>query len=195
LLAFPFVATANEPKFPGSLRALDEIVPRASSFVSGDLVAAAWRISSQGNEEIFDMFDHYLSIEDASASQRGMRVIIILRYLFRTDDGFTVNLGRQLPVARGVESLPDYPLLIIDGIPLLLADDFEVAGKPTSVNTMLKHYRNVAVRRKPLAPDLGANADIICQKALTALRDKDVGNTILLVALFNKQTTRRTAIR
>lgn len=97
----------------------------------------------------------------------------VLRVLFDLPDGIAfppVLIGRpSLPPPPETASIPRFPILLVDDVPLLLTRGYDLAGLPQPVDDHVNFFREHGrLRTRPLAPP--ASLDAVAPRAVAIVR-------------------------
>jgi hypothetical protein len=122
-----------------------------------DVIDAVNTLIPLGAEGALDAVESYISERDI-ATEPQEELLLVLRVLFQVPDdpGYQPPLrlgGTSPPPPPALHSLPLFPLVLIDDIPLLIIPGFILAGDSESLSVQLRYYRSSGrVRARPLAP-------------------------------------------
>ena len=125
-------------------------------FNPGALIAAVNALLPLGKDGALAAIERYLASADRSQDpQYGL--LLVVRLLFEVPaSGFHPLLHIGIPKTiepADPKSLPHFPLMLIDDIPLLLVTTFLIRGSAQPVEGYLKYYReNGILRAGPLTP-------------------------------------------
>lgn len=138
-------------------------------FNPGALIAAVNSLLPLGKDGALTAIEWHLSAADRSADpQHGL--LLVLRLLFEVpDSGFHPPLHLGIPKVvepPDPKSLPHFPLLLVDDIPLLLVTTFLIGGSAQPVEACLQYYReNGTLRARALTPPAAAASAQVLQRA------------------------------
>lgn len=143
-------------------------------FNPGALIAAVNTLLPLGKDDALAAVERYLAAADRSADpQYGL--LLVLRVLFEVPaSGFHPPLYIGIPEAAAPpdrKSLPYFPLLLVDDIPLLLVTSFLIGGSAQPVEAQVEYYRdNGILRASPLIPPSAAPRPETLQRAAELYR-------------------------
>ena len=143
-------------------------------FNPGALIAAVNALFPLGKEGALAAIEQHLASVDRSADpQHGL--FLVLRVLFDVPAaGFHPPLQIGIPKAAeppDLKSLPYFPLLVVNDIPLLLVTTFLIGGSTEPVESLVKYYReNGTFRARPLTPAVATDPIEILQPAAQQYR-------------------------
>ena len=143
-------------------------------FNPGAFIAAVNALLPLGKDGALAAIERYLVAADRSRDpQHGL--LLVLRLLFEVPaSGFHPPLYIGIPKTiqpADPKSLPHFPLILIDDIPLLLVTSFLIGGLAQPVEDCLKYYReNGILRAAPLNPPAAVAPAEILQHAAQLYR-------------------------
>ena len=138
-------------------------------FDPGPLIAAVNELLPLGKHGALAAIENHLAAADRSKDpQHGL--FLVLRLLFQVPaSGFHPPMFIGIPKAvepSDPKSLPYFPLLVVDDIPLLLITTFVLGGAAQPVEAHLRYYRETGtLRAAPLAPPAPADRAQILSRA------------------------------
>jgi hypothetical protein len=155
------VAPKQEPAM-----SLDDILERASSsdfakYRPGPVVDAVNALHPLGKDGALAALDRFLAARDLDADPH-QGLFLVLRVLFDVDADAhpPMRLGGSMPDTPPTpSSLPRFPIVLIDDLPILLISGYVLGGEPEPLSVHLDHYRQHGrLRARPLAPPVMAPA-------------------------------------
>jgi len=128
-----------------------------ASFNPGVLVAAVNALLTLGKDRALDAVERQLAEADRFADpQHGLFLVLRLLFEVPADPGFHPPMHIGIPsvaAPRDPKTLPHFPLIVVDDVPLLLITTFILGGSPELVEAHLKHFReNGTLRAASLTP-------------------------------------------
>lgn len=128
-----------------------------TTFNPGVLVAVVNTLLALGKYGALDAVERRLAEADRIADpQHGLFLILRLLFEVPADPGFHPPMHIGIPnvaAPRDAKTLPHFPLIVVDDIPLLLITTFIMGGSPELVEAHLKHFHdNGTLRTAPLTP-------------------------------------------
>ena len=128
-----------------------------TSFNPGVLVAAVNTLLALGKDSALDAVERRLAEADRIADpQHGLFLVLRLLFEVPVDPGFHPPMHIGIPIVaapRHAKTLPYFPLIVVDDVPLLLVTTFILGGSPELVEGHLKHFRDKGILRAvPLTP-------------------------------------------
>lgn len=145
---------------------LDDILERASSsdfakYRPGPVVDAVNALLPLGKDGALAAFDRFLAAKDLDADPHE-GLFVVLRVLFEVDGNShpPMRLGGSMPdIPLTPSSLPRFPIVLIDDLPLLLVSGYVLGGEVEPLSVHLDHFRrHGTLRARPLAPPAMAPA-------------------------------------
>lgn len=142
-------------------------------FNPGALIAAVNALLPLGKDGALAAIEGHLAAADRSADpQHGL--FLVLRLLFEVPASGHPPLHIGIPKAAepsDPRSLPYFPLLLVDDIPLLLVTTFVLGGSAQPVEAHVQYYRaNGILRSKPLTVPKVTDAGDILRRAAELYR-------------------------
>jgi hypothetical protein len=120
-----------------------------------DVIKIVNTLQPLGKRKVLALVQEYLRV---TSGWHSGRVHPVLRVLFDVPD----KMGRHPPVYPGCcvpeapkdpNLLPRFPMIVVDGIPLVLVDGYVFGGDPEPADLQLPYYRDhCSLREKPLRP-------------------------------------------
>jgi hypothetical protein len=113
-----------------------------------------------GREKVLAVIGEYLRVSDKWTGDMGPRygLSLVLRVLFDlpddVDPGQAALLGMPSPPGpKNPHQVPRFPIAVVDDIPLLLINGYELEGMPSPMEDVLDFFRkNGNLRSDPLVP-------------------------------------------
>ena len=140
---------------------LDDLLQRASSsafatYHPGPVIEAVNALVPLGKDGALAAIEAFLGKQDlAKAPHQG--VFLVLRVLFEADPHPPMLLGGSRPSPPpSPSSLPRFPIMMVDDVPLMLVASYTLRGLPEPVTAHVEYYRkHGTLRATPLAPSAG----------------------------------------
>jgi hypothetical protein len=147
-----------------------------TSFNPGALVAAVNGLLGLGKDRALDAVERQLGEAAHSADpQHGLFLVLRLLFEVPADPGFHPPMHIGIPMIaapRNPKTLPYFPLIVVDDVPLLLVTTFLLGGSPESVEAHSRHFReNGTLRAAPLAPKTFSSPSEILDDVIPLYRD------------------------
>jgi hypothetical protein len=145
---------------------LDDLLERASSsdfarYRPGPVVDAVNALLPLGKDGALAALDRFLAAKDLDADPHE-GLFLVLRVLFEVDADAhpPMRLGGSMPdLPPTPSSLPRFPIVLVDDLPLLLVSGYVLGGEAEPLSVHLDHYRrHGTLRARPLAPPAMAPA-------------------------------------
>jgi hypothetical protein len=146
---------------------LNPILERASSsdfmnYAPQAVVDAVNALHPLGKDGALHAIDAYLAQADQTADHHGL--FLVMRVLFEVpaDPGYHPPVrigGSNPPPPKDPKSLPRFPILLIDDIPLMLVSGYALGGDPEPLAVHIQHFRDRGtLRAQPLKPSKSKDA-------------------------------------
>ena len=109
-----------------------------------------------GKDGALEAIEGFLAEEQAEPRQG---LFFVLRVLFDADPHPPVRLGASRPAPPAdATTLPRFPIVLVDDVPLLLVSGYTLRGLPEPVTAHVEYYRaHGTLRDAPLAPTEGVD--------------------------------------
>lgn len=157
---------------------LNAILERASSsdfmnYAPAPVIEAVNALLPQGKDAALHAIETYLAQADQTADPRH-GLFLVMRVLFEVpaEPGYQppMRIGGSAPAApRDPRSLPLFPIVLIDDIPLMLVSGYALGGEPEPLSVHIAYFRaHGAVRAHALRPARSSDTLERCKKAYQA---------------------------
>lgn len=140
---------------------LDDLLQRASSsafatYHPGTVIEAVNALVLLGKDGALAAIEGFLGKQDL-AKDPHQGLFLVLRVLFEADPHPPMLLGGSRPAPpSSPSSLPRFPIMIVDDVPVMLVASYTLRGLPEPVTTHVEYYRkHGTLRAAPLAPSAG----------------------------------------
>jgi hypothetical protein len=151
------LAMFSDEKLYGTIRQLQHLAPkdpydRADSLFYAAATNLLW---SMGKEKALSMLIDFSRFNDDNP-MRETCLFWLVRVLFTSQQGYFAwpRLGAPTPAPpKNIRAWPDYPMLVVDGVPLSVPVDFIIAGEPEPFEAYVRNNRaDWVLRRAPVSP-------------------------------------------
>lgn len=139
----------------------DDLLQRASSsafatYHPGTVIEAVNALVPLGKDRALVAIEAFLAKQDL-ANDPHQGLFLVLRVLFEADPHPLLVLGGSRPAPpSSPSSLPRFPIVIVDDVPLMLVAGYTLRGLPEPVTSHVEYYRkHGTLRAAPLAPSAG----------------------------------------
>lgn len=130
----------------------------ASRFDPAPLVRAVNALQPIGRDQALDVIDEYLRVHCYALASVDESVFLLLRALFvptppqRAHPPALLG-GPSPPPPSNSADVPEFPLAVVDDLPLVLVEGYVLGGVPQPAEQHMPWYRaNATIRARPLAP-------------------------------------------
>ena len=136
---------------------LDDLLQRASSsdFTAYDPTAVIEAVNALiplGKDGALAALDKFIAGCDLERDPH-QGLFLVLRVLFDAAPHPPLRLGSsRLPPPSSPAVIPRFPILMVDDVPLMLVDGYELGGLPEQLSTHLDYYRQHGALTAPLRP-------------------------------------------